>query len=100
MNQLETYKTPEELTAEEQQAFDYVRELKGFYGHLATYLLVMAGLFTLNFLTSPSYIWAGWSALGWGIGVISHGVHVFSEFDVFGAAWERRQVEKRLRRKL
>ena len=91
---------PQEITQEEQQALDYVREVKGFYSHLVTYLLVMVLFFIVNYMTNPDYIWAWWSALGWGIGVVSHAVSVFQEFDLFGADWERKQVEKRLGRKL
>ena len=88
------------ITSEEQMALEYVRELKGFYSHLATYLVVMVFLFGLNYVTNPNYIWAWWTAFGWGIGVVSHAVSVFQEFDILGADWEKKQIEKRLGRKL
>lgn len=94
MNKTET------ITSEEQMALEYVKELKGFYGNLFTYLLMMALLFTINYMTSPGYIWAWWAALGWGFGVLSHGLFVFREFSLFGPLWEKKQVEKRLGRKL
>lgn len=91
---------PQTITSEEQMALEYVREIKGFYSHLICYAIIITLLFILNLVTSPGYIWAGWPAMGWGIGVISHGVSVFKEFDLLGHDWEKRQVEKRLGRKL
>ncbi|NNC99639.1 MAG: Pr2TM family membrane protein [Gammaproteobacteria bacterium] len=90
----------ETITSEEQMALEYVRELKGFYSHLAAYVLTIALLFIINYLTSPGYIWAVWPAFGWGIGIALHGISMFKEFNLFGADWEKRQVEKRLGRKL
>jgi hypothetical protein len=65
-----------------------------------TYVLVIAFLFAVNILTDPSYIWAWWPAIGWGIGIVNHGVGVFEVFSLFGPKWEKRQIEKRLGRKL
>lgn len=88
------------ITKEEQTVIDQVRAIKGFYSHLCTYILIITFLFIINFVTDPSYIWAKWPALGWGIGIINHGLHAFEVFNFFGAKWEKRQIEKRLGRKL
>lgn len=89
-----------QVTSEERKVIEQVREIKGFYSHLITYVLVIAMLFVINFLTDPSYIWAWWPAMGWGIGIVSHGLSAFEVFNFFGAEWEKRQIEKRLGRKL
>ncbi|EGR0775346.1 helix-turn-helix domain-containing protein [Vibrio cholerae] len=88
------------VTDEEQIVIDQVRAIKSFYSHLITYLVVIGFLFVLNLFTSSDYIWAWWPALGWGIGVMNHGLNAFEVFDLFGAKWEKRQIEKRLGRKL
>lgn len=88
------------MTWEEQRALEYVRDVKGFYSHLATFIVTVTGLFILNYIVSPGYIWAWWSLLGWGVGIVSHALSVFEVLDFFDADWERRQVEKRLKRKL
>lgn len=88
------------MTKDEQSVIEHVRELKGFYSHLTTYVLVIAFLFGVNILTDPSYIWAWWPAIGWGIGIVNHGVGLFEVFSLFGPKWEKRQIEKRLGRKL
>lgn len=89
-----------QYTEEEQTVIDEVRAIKGFYSHLTTYLMVIGLLFVVNFLTDPSYIWAWWPAMGWGIGIINHGLNAFEVFNFFGTKWEKRQIEKRLGRKL
>ena len=88
------------VSKEERQAFKQVQIEKGFYGHLFTYVLVVAALFVINLISAPDYIWAKWPALGWGVGILSHGVRVFSSFRFFGPEWEKKQVEKKLGRKL
>lgn len=88
------------ISEEERRALKQVRKLKGFYSHLTIYVLVIAGLFAINLLTNPEYLWAKWPAFGWGIGIVSHGLSCRSRFFLFGPEWEKRQVEKRLGREL
>ncbi len=88
------------LTDEEKTVIDQVRAIKGFYSHLTTYVIVIGLLFIVNFISSSSYIWAWWPAMGWGIGIVIHGLNAFELFNFFGAKWEKRQIEKRLGRKL
>ncbi|MGF1723921.1 2TM domain-containing protein [Photobacterium nomapromontoriensis] len=89
-----------QVTQEEKKVIEQVREIKGFYSHLITYGLVITLLFGINLFTDPSYIWAWWPAMGWGIGIVSHGLSAFEVLNFFGADWEKRQIEKRLGRKL
>lgn len=89
-----------EAALEEQKAIEYVRDIKGFYSHLISYVLVMIGLLIINLITSPHNLWVIWPALGWGLGIVSHGLSVFECINFFNANWEKKQVEKRLGRKL
>ena len=89
-----------EKPEDELKVIEHVRDIKGFYSHLIQYVVIMGALFILNILTSPEVIWAVWAALGWGIGVIYHGLSVYEVFNFFGADWEKKQIEKRLRRKI
>lgn len=102
--QMENDMTQENQTTQldeaEQKAIEYVRDIKGFYSHVIKYVVVISILFIINFTTDRSYIWAWWPMLGWGIGVLSHGLNVFEVFHFFSPAWEKRQIEKRLGRKL
>jgi len=90
----------QEISESEKQVIEHVRDIKAFYSHIITYVLVITGLFILNLITSPGYLWVLWAALGWGIGLVSHGISVFEVFNFFGPDWERKQVEKRLGKKL
>lgn len=60
------------------QAKKRVDEIKGFYGNLTAYVIVNLALMTINLMTSPEHIWFYWPMLGWGIGVIFHGLRVFN----------------------
>ena len=86
------------VSQEEKVAMEYVRDIKGFYSHFVTFVIIIPGLAALNYFTSPEYYWVVWPAFGWGIGLIAHGLSVFEVFTFFGPDWERRQIEKRLRR--
>jgi transcriptional regulator with XRE-family HTH domain len=88
------------VTSDEKQAMEYVKDLKGFYISLIVYVLVISGLFTINLLTYPDYIWAKWPAIGWGFGILISAFRIFGGIRIFSADWERRQVEKRLGRHL
>ena len=76
-----------ETTARQQ-----ARKEREFYAHLAKFLVVMAGLVTINLLTSPSYLWFFWPLLGWGVGLTSHAAAVFGA-NVGGGWVERRTRE-------
>jgi hypothetical protein len=52
---------------------------KSFVAHLVTYLAVNTGLLLLNLLTAPAVVWAIWPLLGWGVGVLSHGLHLLAD---------------------
>jgi transcriptional regulator with XRE-family HTH domain len=90
----------ESQSAEEILAFNQVRKLKGFYIHLAQYVLVVALLAVINVLTTPNRWWVQWVIMGWGIGVFFHWLQISERFSLFGSTWEKEQVEKRLGRKL
>ncbi|MDN5421904.1 MAG: 2TM domain-containing protein [Chryseobacterium sp.] len=67
-----------------------VKELKGFYGNLTSYCLVIPFLVALNLLTSPGHLWFYWPMLGWGIGIVAHAVNVFG----IGKTWEEKKIKE------
>lgn len=89
-----------DLKPDEAFALAHVRKVKGFYVHLAQYLIVIPVLAAINLLTHADYLWFVWPALGWGAGLAMHGAGVFLTVPFLGGDWERRQVEKHLGRKL
>ncbi len=80
----------------EQDALEYVRDIKAFYNHLFTVAGVIVALSVLNLVITPGYFWVKWVLFGWGIGVASHAVNTFEVINILSPDWERRQVEKRL----
>ncbi len=88
------------FTYEEEKAFKYVKDIKDFYSHLMTYIIVMLGLCVLNYITAPNELWVIFPALGWGIGLACHAISVFEVFNIFSPEWEKKQIEKRLGRRL
>lgn len=95
----EGYVIDPSLNADEREALEYVRDIKSFYINLFWYFGIMALLLAINLFTSPGYLWVVWPALGWGIGVLFHGLSVFEIFSPFGPEWERKQMQKHLRKK-
>lgn len=85
------------LTSKEEKALLYVRDIKAFYSHCIKYGIVISFLFVINLLKSPDHFWVIWPALGWGIGLLFHGLNVFEVFNFLGPDWERQQVEKRMK---
>ena len=71
-----------------------VEEIKGFYGNLIAYIAVNIGLMVINLLTSPEYLWFFWPMLGWGIGVLFHGMKVFNYMPFFGKEWEEKKIKE------
>jgi 2TM domain-containing protein len=49
-----------------------------FYRHAAIYVLVNLFLAILNLTRDPQHLWFQWPLFGWGIGLLSHGLSVFS----------------------
>lgn len=85
---------------QEQDVFEQVRKLRGFYLHLMKYLVVNFGLLAINLLSSPHTLWVVLVALGWGLGLLLHALRVFGPVWMLGPDWEKREVEKRLGRPL
>lgn len=88
------------VSAEETLALARVRSIKGFYIHAAQYVFVVGLLAAVNIFLYPRHYWFVWVALGWGSGLLVHGLRVFDKVPFLTGQWERAQVEKILGRKL
>ena len=76
-----------------QKAKEKVEALKGFYGNLAAYCLVIPFLVWLNFRTT-SFPWAIFPALGWGFGLLMHGLEAYGYNPLWGKRWEERKIRE------
>ena len=75
-----------------QEAKERVEEIKGFYFHLITYIVINAVLIVINLLTSPEYLWFIWPIIGWGVGLVIHAITVFG--NLWGKSWEERKIKE------
>lgn len=67
-----------------------VKEIKGFYGNLISYCIVIPVLIIVNLTTTPDDIWFYFPMLGWGIGIAAHGMNVFA----IGKKWEEKKIRE------
>src|SRR5690554_1322 len=67
-----------------------VEEIKGFYGNLISYMVVIPVLVFINYKTSWNFQWFWFPMLGWGMGLIFHGFAVFG----YGKSWEQRKIQE------
>jgi len=76
------------------KAKEKVEARMGFYIHLIVYLLVNTFLTILNLAFSRDHIWVIWPMIGWGAGLIIHGLRTF----VFnsGTSLKERLIEKEM----
>ena len=70
-----------------------VAALKSFYIHLFLFALVMVLLTAVNAAVGGPW-WVLWVLLGWGIGVVAHGLTVYGQTSRAIAAWEERKLRE------
>lgn len=85
------------LTTDEAKAIEYVKGIRDFYGHVFLYFVFVV-IFGFAFGIFHPLIF--WGAIGWGAGIIAHGLTAYEVVSFLGPDWERKQIEKRLGRQL
>ena len=70
-----------------------VEEIKGFYGNLLAYLIVIPLLAWVNYM-STDFPWVIFPAVGWGLGVILHGLGAYGYSPILGKDWEERKIKE------
>ena len=88
------------FSREERRVLREIRKLRGFYIHAAVYVAVNVMLLFINLVPYHKLLWSAGSLFGWGIGLFFHGLAVYKPFRRFGAGWERREFEKRMRERM
>ena len=74
------------------QARRRLAALKGFYVHLIVFALVLLGLLIVNSASGGPW-WVVWVFVGWGLGVLAHGLAVSGRGSRTIAAWEERKLQ-------
>ncbi|RKS96555.1 histidine kinase [Chryseobacterium defluvii] len=67
-----------------------VKEIKSFYSNLISYCIIIPFLTIINLTTSPKNLWFYFPMLGWGIGLVAHGMSVFA----IGKNWEDKKIRE------
>lgn len=80
--------------AKRQRAERRVAAIKGFYIHLVVFVAVIAGLLLINAASKNQGWWVHWVFLGWGLGVLAHGLAVMERTSKAVADWEARKVRE------
>ena len=77
-----------------------VEEIKGFYIHLAVYIVVNSFILVNIYIRTMYEGESFWkfstffTLIFWGIGLAFHWAHVFNFNPLFGKKWEERQIQK------
>jgi hypothetical protein len=67
-----------------------VDDLKGFYGSVVAYCVIIPFLAFMNYRTSWQFQWFWFPMFGWGLGLV---IHAFNTFGM-GGSWEERKIKE------
>lgn len=76
-----------------QKAKEKVENIKGFYGNLIAYCIVIPFMVYLNHKTT-SFPWVIFPVVGWGFGLLTHGMEAFGYHPIWGKRWEERKLKE------
>ena len=82
-----------------EEARRYVRRKRILYTVVGIWIALCLMWFTIDMLDDSSSIWSYWPILGTGIGVAITAIALLGFGGLFGVAWERREMERYLRRR-
>ena len=80
-----------------EKAKERVELIKGFYGNLTSYCIVIPVLAFINYRTT-SFVWVIFPAIGWGIGLLGHGLRAYGLNPLFGKGWEEKKIKEFMER--
>jgi len=70
-----------------------VQAIKRFYSNLLSYAIVIPVLAFIN-LKTTNFPWVVFPALGWGFGVLAHGMEAYGYSPFTGPKWEERKIRE------
>ena len=76
-----------------QKAKEKVEAIKGFYSNTIAYCIVIPCLAFLNNKTT-SFPWVLFPAIGWGFGLLTHGMEAFGYNPLWGKRWEEKKLRE------
>ncbi|WP_417362795.1 2TM domain-containing protein [Galbibacter sp.] len=74
------------------------KKIRDFYANLTAYILVIPFLAWINYTTSAGFPWIVFPVVGWGIGVIIHGMEAYNYHPILGKDWEERKLKELMKK--
>ena len=71
-----------------------VKEIKDFYNNLMMYCIMIPWLIFINLRFSPRHYWFFYPMIGWGIGLVFHGIGAFGFNPLLGKDWENKKIRE------
>jgi 2TM domain len=81
------------------EARRHVRRKRIFYIVLGIWIALSLMWFAIDMADDSSSVWFYWPMLGTGLGVAITGIVLLGVGGLFGVEWERREIDKYLRRR-
>jgi hypothetical protein len=81
------------------EARRHVRRKRIFYIVLGIWIALSLMWFAIDMADDSSSVWFYWPMLGTGVGVAITGIVLLGVGGLFGVEWERREIDKYLRRR-
>ncbi|RIV68335.1 2TM domain-containing protein [Flagellimonas aequoris] len=75
------------------KAKERVKAIRDFYGNLISYCIVIPFLWWIN-LRTTDFLWAFFPTIGWGFGVLAHGMEAFGYNPLWGKRWQERKIRE------
>lgn len=75
------------------RAKERIEAIKNFYMHLLVYCILIPCLAILNYNTID-FPWVLFPMLGWGFGLLAHGMSAFEYSPLWNKNWEARKVQE------
>jgi 2TM domain len=91
--------TPDDRDSALAEARRWVRRKRIFATIVAIYLALSLMWFAIDLADDSTSWWFYWPMLGTGLAVVITGIGLFGLAGLFGADWERRQIDKYLERR-
>ncbi|HET8838232.1 MAG TPA: 2TM domain-containing protein [Flavobacteriaceae bacterium] len=77
------------------RAKEKVEKIKGFYGNITSYIIIIPFLAFVNYFTSGfEFPWVLFPMVGWGIGILFHYMDTFGHSIFLGKNWEERKMRE------
>lgn len=70
------------------------KNIRGFYINLMCYCIVIPIVIYVNLRYVPEVQWFWFTMLGWGCGILAHGMEAFQFNPLFSKEWEARKLQQ------